>query len=129
MKNWCTVTLFVVVVLCSAVVNAAEQSAEQKPITKVMLARLGWVQSLTKNIAYSNYQDIARDADALSAQTLKAGEAATAPFNKEKNLEISGLAREMAQAAVANDGKAASAKLGSILGACNTCHAKLRDKK
>jgi cytochrome c556 len=93
-----------------------------------MLARLGWVQSITKNIAYSNYDAIAKDANELAAQTKKVGDAAPAAFNKERNLTISSLSLALADAAAKKDGAAASAKLGEILGTCNSCHAKLRDK-
>jgi cytochrome c556 len=107
---------------------ADEAKPDVKPITKVMLARLGWVQSLTKNVAYSNYEAIAKDANELAAQTKKVGDAAPAAFNKERNLTISSLSLALADAAAKKDGAAASAKLGEILGTCNSCHAKLRDK-
>jgi cytochrome c556 len=108
---------------------AADPAPEVKPITKVMLARLGWIESLSKNIAYSNFDAVAKDAGELSAQTKKVGEAATAEFNKERNLAISALAKSMADAAAAKDAHTVTAKLGEILGTCYSCHAKLRDKK
>ena len=127
MKKW--ITLAALSLLAAATAYAADEAKpEVKPITKVMLARLGWVQSLSKNIAYSNYDGIAKDATDLAAQTKKAGEAAPAPFNKEKNLAISALATSMAEAAAAKNGALVSAKYGEILGTCNSCHAKLRDK-
>jgi cytochrome c556 len=101
---------------------------ETKPITRIMLARLGRVLSIGKNIAYSNYEDVAKDANELAAQTKKVGEAAANPYSKEKNLAISSLSLALADAAAKKDGVTASAKLGEILGTCNTCHAKLRDK-
>ena len=123
------ITLVVMITLTATATLAAEEAKpEMKPITKAMLARLGWVQSLSKNIAYSNYDGIAKDAMDLSAQTKKAGETAPAPFNKEKNLAISALASSMAEAAAAKNGAAVSAKFGEILATCNSCHAKLRDK-
>jgi len=108
---------------------ADEAKPEQKPITKIMLARLGWIESIAKNLAYSNFDGVAKDAAELSAQTKKVGEAQTAEFNKERNLAISGLAKAMADAAASKDAPAVSAKLGEILGTCYSCHAKLRDKK
>ena len=107
---------------------ADETKPEMKPITKIMLARLGWVQSLSRNIAYSNYDGIAADASELASQTKKVGDAAPAAFNKEKNLAISDLARAMAEAAAKKDGVTVSTRLGEILGTCNSCHVKLRDK-
>jgi cytochrome c556 len=106
----------------------AAHADEPRPIVKVMQARLGWVQSMTKQIAYSNYEAIAKDAGELAAQTRKVGEAAPAQFNKEMNLAISDLAKGISDAAAAKDGVAISAKLGDLLGKCNTCHVKLRDK-
>jgi hypothetical protein len=131
MKKHLKFSLLAALVLAtvSAPAFAAEEAKpEVKPITKVMLARLGWVQSLTRNIAYSNYEGIAKDANDLAAQTKKVGDASQAAFGKEKNLAISGLALAMAEAAGKKDGVTASAKLGDILGTCSTCHAKLRDK-
>ncbi|MBL0224857.1 MAG: hypothetical protein IPQ16_04540 [Geobacteraceae bacterium] len=113
----------------SATAFAAEEAKQEvKPITKVMLARLGWVQSMTRNIAYSNYEGVAKDANDLAAQTKKVGDASAAAFGKEKNLAISGLALAMADAAGKKDGATLSVKFGEILGTCNSCHAKLRDK-
>jgi hypothetical protein len=120
-----------VTILLAAAANtfaADEAKPEVKPITKLMQARLAWVLSITKDIAYSNYEGIAKDANELSAQTRKVGDAAPAPFNKEKNLAISDQAKAMADAAGKKDGVTASAKLGEIMGSCNSCHARLRDK-
>jgi cytochrome c556 len=129
MKKYFSILAALVMTMVAATAFAAEEAKpEVKPITKVMLARLAWVQSITKNIAYSNYEGVAKDANELAAQTKKVGDAAPAPFNKEKNLTISGLASAMADAAGKKDGVMVSAKLGEILGTCNTCHAKLRDK-
>ena len=128
MKKLIALLVTILSVSATSVTAADEAKPEVKPITKLMLARLGWVQSITKNIAYSNYEGIAKDANDLAAQTKKVGDAAPAPFNKEKNLAISDLARAMADAAGKKDGVTASAKLGEILGTCNSCHAKLRDK-
>jgi len=124
------ISLLVTILLVSAATAYAAEEAkpEVKPITKIMLARLGWVQSITKNIAYSNYEGVAKDANELAAQTKKVGDAAPAAFNKEKNLAVSELAKAMAAAAGNKDGVAVAAKLGEVLGTCNTCHAKLRDK-
>jgi cytochrome c556 len=129
MKKYFSILATLIVTIVAATAFAAEETKpEVKPITKVMLARLGWVQSITRNIAYSNYEAVAKDANDLAAQTKKVGDAAPAAYGKEKNLAISGLALAMADAAGKKDGVTASAKLGEILGTCNTCHAKLRDK-
>ena len=128
MNKMMSLILAILLVATTAAFAADEAKPEVKPITKVMLARLGWVQSLTKNIAYSNYDGITKDATELSAQAKKVGDASPAAFNKEKNLAISDLAKAMADAAGKKDGVTASAKFGEILGTCNSCHAKLRDK-
>ena len=128
MKKLISLLAALALTVAAVAVAADEPKPDAKPITKVMLARLGWVQSLTKNIAYSNYEAIAKDANDLAAQTKKVGEAAPAAFNKEKNLAISGLATAMADAAGKKDGATVTAKFGEILGTCNACHAKLRDK-
>jgi len=123
------IALVAAAILTAATVFAAEEAKQEvKPITKVMLARLGWVQSITKNIAYSNYEEVASEAMMLGAQTKKVGEASPAPFNKEKNLAITALAKSMADAAAVKDGAKVSARFGEILATCNSCHAKLRDK-
>lgn len=127
-KYTCLVASLALVALTATAFAAEEPKPEVKPITKAMLARLGWAQSLTKNIAYSNYEAVAKDANELTAQTKKVGEAATAAYGKEKNLAISALSLALADAAAKKDGVTASAKLGEILGTCNSCHAKLRDK-
>ena len=128
MKKRISLLVAIMLVAVAAVCTAEEAKPEMKPITKVMLARLGWVQSITKNIAYSNYEGVAKDANELAAQTKKVGEASPAAFNKEKNLTVSGLATAMAEAAAKKDGVTVSTKFGEILGTCNSCHAKLRDK-
>lgn len=106
----------------------AHAADEVKPITKVMKARLGWIQSIANDLAYSNFDAVAKDAGALAAQAKKVGDASPAAFNKEKNLTISALATSMAEAANNKDGATATAKLGETLGTCFSCHAKLRDK-
>lgn len=126
--NACFLTAIILASVSATAVTAEEAKPEVKPITKIMLARLGWVQSITNNIAYSNYEGVAKDANELAAQTKKVGDAAPAAFNKEKNLAVSELAKAMAAAAGNKDGVAVAAKLGEVLGTCNTCHAKLRDK-
>jgi cytochrome c556 len=128
MKKQVSLIAAILLVATAAAFAAEEAKPEPKPITKIMLARLGWVQSITRNIAYSNYEGVAKDANELAAQTKKVGDAAPAAFNKEKNLAVSELAKNMTDAAGRKDGLAVSARLGEILGTCNSCHAKLRDK-
>jgi len=128
MKKQVGILVAILLTVSATAFAADEAKPEVKPITKVMLARLGWVESITKDIAYSNYEGVAKAANELAAQTKKVGDASQAAFGKEKNLAISGLALAMADAAGKKDGVTASAKLGDILGTCNTCHAKLRDK-
>jgi cytochrome c556 len=129
MKKQISLLALCAMVAVSATAFAADEAKpEMKPITKVMLARLGWVQSITKNIAYSNYEGVAKDANDLAAQTKKVGDAAPAAYNKEKNLAVSELAKAISAAAAAKDGATVSAKFGEVLATCNSCHAKLRDK-
>ena len=128
MKTRISLLVTILLITAGAVFAADAAKPEQKPITRLMLARLGWVQSITQNIAYSNYDGVAKDANELAAQTKKVGDAAPAAFNKEKNLAVSGLAQAMSDAAGKKDGVTVSAKFGEILGTCNSCHAKLRDK-
>jgi cytochrome c556 len=118
--------LLTVVFLATSV--SSQAADEVKPITKVMRARLAMVQSVTKDLAYSDFEAVAKDAGELAAQTKKVGEAAPAAFNKEKNLSISSLATSMAEAAGRKDGAAVSQKLSETLGTCFSCHTKLRDK-
>jgi cytochrome c556 len=127
-KQICLLAVCAMVAASVTAFAADEAKPEMKPITKIMLARLGWVQSISKNIAYSNYEGVAKDANDLAAQTKKVGDAAPAAFNKEKNLAVSELAKAISMAAANKDGVTVSAKFGEILGTCNSCHAKLRDK-
>lgn len=128
MKKITSLVVALLLIAAASAFAAEEAKPDVKPITKVMLARLGWIQSISNNIAYSNYDGITKDATELAAQTKKVGEAAPAAFNKEKNLAVSSLASAMAEAAGKKDGATVSTKLGEILGTCNSCHAKLRDK-
>ena len=128
MKKITSLVVALLLIAAASAFAAEEAKPDVKPITKIMLARLGWIQSISNNIAYSNYEGITKDATELAAQTKKVGDAAPAAFNKEKNLAVSNLALAMAEAAGKKDGVTASAKLGEILGTCNSCHAKLRDK-
>ena len=128
MKKTSRLVVALLLIAAASAFAAEEAKPDVKPITKIMLARLGWIQSISNNIAYSNYDGITKDATELAAQTKKVGDAAPAAFNKEKNLAVSNLALAMAEAAAKKDGATVSAKLGEILGTCNSCHAKLRDK-
>lgn len=128
MKKITSLVVALLLIAAASAFAAEEAKPDVKPITKIMLARLGWIQSISNNIAYSNYDGITKDATELAAQTKKVGEAAPAAFNKEKNLAVSSLASAMAEAAGKKDGATVSTKLGEILGTCNSCHAKLRDK-
>lgn len=128
MKKTTRLIVSILLIAASSAFAADDAKPEQKPITRIMLARLGWVQSMTRNIAYSDYDGVARDAGELAAQTKKVGDAAPAAFNKEKNLAVAGLAQAMADAAGKKDGVTVSARFGEILGTCNSCHARLRDK-
>lgn len=128
MKKITSLVVALLLIAAASAFAAEEAKPDVKPITKIMLARLGWIQSISNNIAYSNYEGITKDATELAAQTKKVGDAAPAAFNKEKNLAVSSLASAMAEAAGKKDGATVSTKLGEILGTCNSCHAKLRDK-
>jgi len=128
MKKISSLVLAIYLIAAASAFAAEEARPEVKPITKLMLARLGWIQSISRDIAYSNYDGIAKVAAELAAQTKKVGDAAPAAFNKEKNLAVSGLALAMADAAGKKDGITVSSRFGEILGTCNSCHARLRDK-
>ncbi len=106
-----------------------EAKPELRPLQKIMQARSGWMKSMNENLAAKNFADVAKDADALSAQAKKVGDGATNPLAKELHLAVSTLARAAADAAGKKDEAAVKTNLGEIKAKCGECHVKIRDKK
>jgi hypothetical protein len=112
-----------------ATVVFAYAADELRPSQKLMQARAAWMTAINGNINAINFAAVAKDADALAAETKKVGTNLPNPLAKELTMAISSLAGELSVAASKQDGGAAKAKLGEIKGKCAECHAKIRDKK
>jgi hypothetical protein len=122
--------LSVVFFAVSGLVFAAEQAqTDLRPSQVVMQARAAWQAAMNKNLAAKNFEAVAKDADALAAQTQKIGEGIPNPLGKELTLAISTLAKDISAAAAKKDGDTVKAKLAGIQDKCGECHAKIRDKK
>jgi hypothetical protein len=120
------VIFFTVVFIAFA---AETPKPELRPLQKLMQARLGWMTAMQKNLEAKKFEAIGKDADALAAQTQKVGEGLPNPLAKELTLAVSSLAKGVSASALKKDGDTVKAKLGEIMGKCNECHAKIRDKK
>lgn len=128
------IVVFLLVVALAAVAYASEPvntsaTTELRPLQKIMQARAAWMKSMVENLAAKKFEAVAKDAEALAAQTKKVGEGAPNPLAKELNLKISGLAKTAAEAAAKKDADTLKSKLGEIKATCGECHARIRDKK
>lgn len=101
-------------------------TAELRPIVKVMLARLGWIQTMTIDYALSDFAKLKDSANALAAQAKKVAEGADGP-RKEFNQKLSDAAAALAEATDKKDGALIASKLGDVLTVCYKCHAAMRD--
>lgn len=124
----------IAVVAAASVVYASEPDkpavqAELRPAQKAMQARAGWMKVMGENLAAKKFEEITRDAEALSAQTKKIGDAHPNPLAKELTLKVSSLAKGAAEAAEKKDETGVKTKLGEIKATCTECHAKIRNKK
>ncbi len=106
-----------------------EAKPELRPAQKAMQARSGWMKAMGENLAAKKFDEVAKDAEALAAQTKKIGDTHPNPLGKELTLKISALAKGAAEAAGKKDESVVKAKLGEIKATCSECHAKIRDKK
>jgi hypothetical protein len=114
----------------SAFVFAAENTKpDLRPTQKLMQARMAWMTAMQENLGGNKFEVMAKDADALAAQTQKVGESLSNTLAKELTLAVSSLAKEVSISALKKDGDTAKAKLEEIMGKCSECHTKIRDKK
>ena len=109
--------------------TAYSSEPELRPAQKLMQARKAWRDNMDKNLAAGKLADVARDAEALAAQTRMVGEGLTNPLAKELTLRLTKLSEEIVAAAAKQDGETVKAKIGEIKGTCSECHKKIRDKK
>ncbi len=84
---------------------------------------------MNANLAEMKYEEVAKDADALSSQTAGIAEKLGNPLAKELTMRVSTLASEVRNAAVKQGGDTVKMKLAEIKATCGECHAKIRDKK
>ena len=123
------VLVFSYLVLVPLSFAADDSDTSLRPLQKIMRARFAWVGSMSKSLESQDYTNVAKDADALSAQTAEVGKGLQNPLAKDITLAVSTLADELSKAAQAGNKTAAAEKLDAIKGKCNECHAKIRDVK
>lgn len=111
--------------------NAPAPQGEQglRPLQKFMRERAAWMKAMNENLLANKFDAVARDADALSAQAKKIGEAAPNPLARELHLAVSENAGKVSAAAAKADAEAVKGGLGDIKAKCAECHARIRDKK
>lgn len=115
------------VLFSAGAATAAE--AELRPTQKLMQARKAWRDNMEKNLAAGNLADVAKDAEALAAQTRTVAEGLANPLAKELTLRLTTLSEEVVAAAAKQDAATIKIKIGDIKGTCAECHKKIRDKK
>jgi len=108
-------------------VQGAEQ--ELRPMQKIMQARIGWVKAMNSNLGAMNYDEIKKDALALSSQAAAVAEKQPEGLAKELTVRLSTLASATAEATGRKNNEAIQMKLAEIQATCAECHAKIRDKK
>jgi cytochrome c556 len=125
-----TVGIFAIAVFAFAAdkTKPGSHGSHDHAIHELMLARQAWLGTMSKNLNAKKFDAVAKDADALAAQTEKVGETHPNPLGKEITLAISTLAKEISTAAAAHNGDTVNVKLGEIKARCDECHAKFRDK-
>ncbi len=119
-------SVFVLLSVLIAGAIAVAATGELRPIVKVMLARLGWIQQITVDYALSDFEKIKASAGALSAQAKKTADAADGP-RKELNQKLSDASAALGEAAEKKDGQLVATRIGDVLSVCNKCHATMRD--
>ena len=108
---------------------AYSSEPELRPSQKIMQARKAWRDNMEKNLAAGKLADVAKDAEALAAQTRTVGEGLANPLAKELTLRLSKLSEEVVSAAAKQDAQTIKSKIGEIKGTCSECHKQIRDKK
>jgi len=121
--------LFCVIGFAWAQQSRAASEMEPTPIQKAMRARLGWIKAMTADLKTMKYDEVTKDAKALSTQTGNIAKNLSNPEAKELTMKVSTLAMDLADAADKKDGKMAELKLKGIKATCGQCHAKFRDNK
>jgi cytochrome c556 len=121
-----TVSVFAIAVFAFA---AEDTNPGHQSTHKLMEARQAWLTTMSKNLDAKKFEAVAKDADALAAQSQQVGENHPNPLGKEITLAISTLAKDLSAAAASQNGETVKVKLGEIKARCGECHAKFRDKK
>ena len=125
------IALLSVAIFATAILAFAADDAkpELRPAQKLMQARKAWLTAMNENLKAKNFEALAKDADALAAQTKKVGESKTNPLAKELDLAVSSLANDVSGAAANQNSDVIKTSLGAIRDKCSECHEKIRDRK
>ncbi len=125
MKKSAVVVLVVVLLIAMGGFSHARLS----PILQIMLARLGWIQSIVTELSMSNFEGLKNHADLLAADAQKAGETAPAGSPPQNfNYKLRDAAKAMSDGASKKDGVMVVKQFGEAISACYACHAAGRDK-
>jgi hypothetical protein len=118
-----------VLVVVLFIAMAGFSHARLSPILQIMLARLGWIQSIVTELSMSNFEGLKNHADLLAADAQKAGETAPAGSPPQNfSYKLRDAARAMSDGASKKDGVIVVKQFGETLSACYVCHTMLRDK-
>lgn len=104
-------------------------AADLRPLQIAMQERAGWLKAMNANLTEMKFEEVQTDAVALATQAETMAGALANPLAKELTLKVSNLAKEVADAAVMQDGEIVTMKLADIKATCGECHEKIRDKK
>jgi len=107
--------------------QAAE--SELRPTQKIMQARAGWMKAMNTNLSAMHYEEVKKDALALSAQATSVTEKQPEGLAKELTTKLATLSTAAAEAAGNQKGEVVKTKLAEMQATCAECHAKIRDKQ
>ena len=108
----------------------AQKKHAPKAIWKGMLASLNDIQNITAALTVFDMERATMFADALvKRETLVSKVEQLPKAVRDGHAKVADAARELAAATRTGDEQEISEKIGTVLGACSTCHYDVRDKK
>ena len=110
-----------------AVVGQA--SAELRPISKIMIKRLVLMQTVISDLAISDFDKAAADANVLADTVGKDTQILPSQGLKDANTTLEKSIHSFIRAAGKKDALAIVSSYGDIIGNCYGCHARYRDPK
>lgn len=122
-------SVIIALVVVLFVVMSSLSHAKLSPVLQIMLARLGWVQSIVTELSMNNFEGLKGHADMLAADAQKAGEKAPeGSLPQSYNYKLRDAAKAMSEGASKKDGAMVVKQFGETISACYVCHATIRDK-